>query len=66
MIIVNGKEYNGAGMTVMELLEAENYPKTAVAVECNETIVPKTEFDSHRFFDGDIVEIVRFVGGGSR
>ena len=66
MITVNGKKYDGAGMTVMELLEAEGYPKVAVAVECNEKIIPKAEFETYHFAEGDIVEIVRFVGGGSR
>lgn len=66
MVKVNGKEYDGVGMTVMELLEAEGYPKVAVAVECNEQIVPKAEFETFKFSEGDVIEIVRFVGGGSR
>lgn len=65
MITVNGKIYDGAGMTVMELLEKEGYPKTAVAVECNEEIIPKSKFETHRFAENDVIEIVRFVGGGS-
>ncbi len=35
-----------------------------VAVECNEQIVPQTDFDSHLLREGDTLEIVRFVGGG--
>lgn len=66
MITVNGNVYDGAGMTVMELLEEQGYPKATVAVECNENIVPKAEFETFKFTDGDVIEIVRFVGGGSR
>lgn len=66
MITVNGNSYDGAGMSVMELLEKEDYPKTAVAVECNEKIISKNDFEAYHFSDGDVVEIVRFVGGGSK
>lgn len=36
-------------MTVAEMLEAEGYKRTAVAVEVNLEIVPKTAYDT-RFF----------------
>lgn len=65
MIIVNGADCpQAAGQTVAELLEQEGYPTKSVAVECNGNIVPKSEYETHRFSDGDVVEVVRFVGGG--
>lgn len=66
MIKLNGQEKDAAGLTVTELLTGEGYPTVMVAVECNEKIISKTDFDTYRFKDGDVVEVVRFVGGGSR
>ncbi len=65
MIIVNGADCpQAAGLTVKELLEQEGYPTKSVAVECNGNIVPKNKYEAYRFSDGDVVEVVRFVGGG--
>ncbi len=65
MIIVNGANCpQAAGLTVTELLEQEGYPTKSVAVECNGNIVPKNEYEAYRFSDSDVVEVVRFVGGG--
>ena len=33
-------------------------------VELNEEILPKTEYDSTAIADGDVVEILSFMGGG--
>ena len=64
MVRINGEDYDVAGKTMAAFLEAENYPKTRIAVERNGDILPKAEYDSTILCDGDKIEIVSFVGGG--
>ncbi len=64
MVKVNGTQLDAAGMTVAQLVEQEGFDRVRVAVECNEAIVPKADYDSTVLNDGDSVEIVGFVGGG--
>lgn len=63
MITVNGEKLDFSG-TVTELLGVMEYNGRRVAVELNENIVPKAEYDNTMVSDGDKLEIVRFVGGG--
>jgi sulfur carrier protein len=66
MITLNGENVHDAeGLNVLELLTREGYPTKLVAVECNGSIIPRNTYESHRFAEGDSVEVVRFVGGGS-
>lgn len=37
-----------------------------LAIEVNGEIVPRSEHGAHRLAEGDRVEIVRAIGGGSR
>ncbi len=65
MIKINGKEQNNAKGMTMSLYLAENGYKAAfIAVECNGKILSKGEYDSYIINDGDVIEIVNFVGGG--
>ncbi len=64
MVHVNGKDEAVAGMLLKDYLMQNGYPIDAVAVECNEQIIPKSQHGSYAFKDGDTVEIVSFVGGG--
>ena len=64
MVKVNGKELEVSGKTISELLIQGNYKPSQVAVEINEEILPKAEYESTAVKDGDVVEIVSFVGGG--
>ena len=64
MVKVNGKEIDTAGKTILELVEENGYKIDHVAVERNEEIVPKAQYGSVTVQDGDVIEIVRFVGGG--
>ena len=64
MIKVNGEEFAAEGLTVAELLERKGYDRTRVAVELNEEIVFKVQYDQTVIKDGDSVEVVSFVGGG--
>ena len=64
-ITVNGedKEFS-EGITVLELLHSIGAPSAGIAVECNREIVPKSQHGSTKLNDGDVLEIVKMVGGG--
>lgn len=64
MIQVNGKPVEAEGRTLLDFLTENGYQKERIAVECNEEIVPKAEYDKKILQDGDIIEVVSFVGGG--
>ena len=65
MLRVNGEitEYE-EGLTVQALLDRLGYATVRVAVERNRAIVPRAEYQDTVLQDGDVLEIVRFVGGG--
>ncbi|MDY2629053.1 MAG: sulfur carrier protein ThiS [Lachnospiraceae bacterium] len=65
MITVNGKEFRPEKpVTVAEYLEKNRYKTNRIAVELNYEILPKSVYASTFLKDGDILEIVSFVGGG--
>lgn len=64
MVRINGVEQDAAGKTIAELVKEGSYMPAQVAVERNEEIVPKAQYDAVTVQDGDIIEIVSFVGGG--
>ena len=64
MLKINGQECDYVGKTISEILELEHYEKLKVAVECNQEIIPKAQYDSVHVQDQDQLEIVSFVGGG--
>jgi sulfur carrier protein len=65
MVKINGKEAaDVCGMTISQYLSANNYNPKHIVVELNEEILPKTEYDSTAIADGDVVEILSFMGGG--
>lgn len=64
MIRINGKDEAIAEICLQTYLETHGYDARQIAVECNEEMVPKAEFSEFRLRDGDVVEIVSFVGGG--
>jgi len=62
---INGEDRdNIRALTVQELLEELKITVGRVAVEVNMVIVRRTEYAQFRLNDGDVVEIVNFVGGG--
>ena len=63
MIKVNGEELQFEEITVVQLLETLGYQER-VAVECNEVIVPMSQYETFIVHSGDVVEVVSFVGGG--
>ena len=64
MVKINGTELDAAGKTVAQYLETTDYNRSRIAVERNGEIVPKSEYDSTLLEDGDVIEVVSFVGGG--
>lgn len=65
MLQINGEEQNTyIGKTLQCFLDEQNYTVTKLAVECNLEIVPKEEYASKILQDGDVIEVVSFVGGG--
>ncbi|WP_294146854.1 sulfur carrier protein ThiS [uncultured Selenomonas sp.] len=64
MVKVNGKRVEAAGKSVAAYLAEAGYDSRAVAVEYNEVILPKADYAETILADGDVVEIVCFMGGG--
>lgn len=65
MIRVNGKEqWLLKEMKAEELLEQLGYEITRVALERNGEMVPQKRLSEITVKDGDVLEIVSFVGGG--
>jgi sulfur carrier protein len=52
------------GLTVRGLVEHLGLTEGPVAVEKNRAVVPRAEHITTPLADGDVVEIVHFVGGG--
>ena len=64
-ITVNGKKQQvEAGTTLDKLLESLKLDPARVAVERNLDVVPQGDFEKTALDDGDVLEIVQFVGGG--
>lgn len=63
MITVNGKPQQYVAGTVQELLEQQGF-SPAAAVERNGEILPRKSWQRQRLSDGDVYEIICFVGGG--
>ena len=65
-IVLNGEPYEIAGpMTLTALLARLNIDPRRVAVEHNLDVVKRSTYDSTEIQEGDQIEIVNFVGGGS-
>jgi len=65
-IVLNGETRRiPASLNITQVLEHLDLPKDRVAVERNRTIVPKPRWESVAVGQGDQLEVVHFVGGGS-
>ena len=64
-VTVNGERQTlPLAATVAEVLARFEIDVRHVAVERNRKLVPKSEFDTTKLEDGDVLEVVTFVGGG--
>ena len=62
---VNGEELRlPQGASVSALLEHLKVATPRVAVERNRELVPKSAYASTSLSEGDVLEVVEFVGGG--
>ena len=66
-LIVNGKEIDLAeGLTMSQLLVEQNVKMPEmVSVELNGQILKRSQFENIKLNDGDKVEFLYFMGGGS-
>ena len=65
-IVLNGESKEiTPGQTILDLVQSLNLPVERLAVEHNLKIVKRDHWNSQALENGDKVEIVQFVGGGS-
>lgn len=65
LLTVNGELRRiGAGSTIADLVAALGLDPRKVAVEHNARIAPRSTLAEARLAEGDVLEIVHFVGGG--
>lgn len=63
-ITLNGEPHTTTATTVADLLQEQGLEGQAVAVELNQSVVPKREHPDQPLRDGDTIELVTLVGGG--
>lgn len=64
MVKINGEALDIAGRALSEYLSGSSYDPARIAVEKNGQIVSKRLYSETILEDGDVLEIVSFVGGG--
>ena len=63
--MVNGKKQQAAdGETVLGLLEALGLKPQGTVVERNGAVTDRATYATTALADGDVLELIRFVGGG--
>ena len=63
-LTVNGEPRRSAAATIAALVSELQLKPEKVAVEHNGVIVPRSTLAQAALADGDVLEIVHFVGGG--
>ena len=64
MVKLNGEEKELAGKNLLEYLKENGFNPEHLVVERNYEIIPKEQFASVTIQDEDVIEVLRFVGGG--
>ena len=64
MVKLNGEEKELAGKNLLEYLKEAGFKPEQVVVERNLEIVPKEQMSCVTIQDEDVIEVLRFVGGG--
>lgn len=66
-IQINGeqREFPQTSLSLNELIETLTLAPQRIAVELNKMIVRRSDWEITKLNDGDRIEIVHFVGGGS-
>ena len=65
-LTINGENQVFSAETLAALVEHLGMKPDRVAIELNREIVPRDQWPHISLHDGDRLEIVHFVGGGSR
>ena len=55
---------DAAGSSLQEYLSDAGYNNARIAVECDGGVISREDYDKKTILDGEIIEIVSFVGGG--
>ena len=63
-LTINGQDREVAAATVLGLLEELGLHPQGTVVERNREIVDREAFRDTRLSEGDVLELVRLVGGG--
>lgn len=63
-LTINGESRDMAGATVLALLEELGLNPAATVVERNHEIVDRAAYRETKIAAGDVLELVRIVGGG--
>lgn len=63
-LMINGEEKQLGVDTVATLLAYYKIEAKNVVVEINKSIVPREQFTQRKVHAGDVIEIVKMVGGG--
>ncbi|CAB9540140.1 hypothetical protein [uncultured Gammaproteobacteria bacterium] len=62
---VNGEQFEiASGSTATDLITKLDYQNQRIALEVNETIIPKSNHAKFLLNKGDKIEIIKAVGGG--
>jgi sulfur carrier protein len=65
ILIINGERYTfEEDMSIKEMLESFELKSSRIVVELNKKIVSKNDHETTFLRDGDVIEVVQFVGGG--
>lgn len=65
-IVLNGQDKQiASGSNIEQLLQILNLENKRLAVEINQQIISRSNFNSHTLKESDRVEIVQAIGGGS-
>ena len=64
LVYINGCEQAANGKSIVDIINEMNIDIRTIAVELNEEIVSKADYDKTIVKDGDVLEVVSFVGGG--
>jgi thiamine biosynthesis protein ThiS len=65
-IVVNGESKRiASGLSILDLVRSLDLPVERLAVEHNRKILKRDHWETQLLVDGDKIEIVQFVGGGT-
>lgn len=63
-LTINGKAQQVRSASIAALVGELGLNPKQVAIEKNREIVPRSTYENEPLTDGDVIEVVAFVGGG--